>query len=151
MMGAYDDMRADPVAFLRAIIDGDTPYAEYPAYTSDAIRLVINQPPPQGWVCFHCGEAFHDASAARDHFGRDDDAKPACQIKAGAEGSLVRALREAEASAATAWALVHNESGDVMQAYQGAMARHGRAMQAAEELGYERGLADGRAEAKEPA
>ncbi|HEV2747743.1 MAG TPA: hypothetical protein VGW34_10660 [Allosphingosinicella sp.] len=63
----YADMRRDPVGFLRAIIDADTVYADYPAYTADAIRLLVNGEGP--WRCFHCGEVCTTKEAAAEHFG----------------------------------------------------------------------------------
>lgn len=95
------------------------------------------------WTCFHCDETFVDPSEARRHFGADEGATPACQIK-GAEGGLLRALREAEDQAARALALMHDESTEIAKAYASFQSRHGQALIAAEELGYERGLADGR-------
>jgi hypothetical protein len=62
---AYERMKRDPAGFLREIIDGDTPYRDYPSYTSDAIRLLLNH----SWRCFHCDEIFTDKSAAAEHFG----------------------------------------------------------------------------------
>lgn len=63
----YADMRRDPVGFLRAIIDADTTYADFPAYTADAIRLLIDGEGP--WRCFHCGEICVTREAAAEHFG----------------------------------------------------------------------------------
>lgn len=105
----------------------------------------------EAWTCFHCGETFTDRRCAALHFGADEQSAPACRIKAGAEGSLLRALREAEQQAAEAWAALHSESSDFAKAYHRATARHTQALQAAEELGYERGLRDARALATEPA
>lgn len=36
--------------------------------------------PPAGWTCFHCGETFHDAVTAEDHFGSDqyEYVQPGC-------------------------------------------------------------------------
>ena len=99
--------------------------------------------PEHGWTCFHCGETFTTVGAARVHFG-EPNAKPACQIKAGAERGLVMVLREAEAAAARAWSAVHAESTDAVKAYHQAVARHAVQLREAEESGYERGLADGR-------
>lgn len=36
--------------------------------------------PPDGWICFHCGERFRSVNAARDHFGERPSHVPACQI-----------------------------------------------------------------------
>lgn len=101
--------------------------------------------PAHGWTCFHCGETFTQPHAARQHFGYDQGYEPACIIKAGAEKSMVEALRRAEASAAEAWGIVHAESSEGQKAYANAAARHSEQLRLAEELGYERGLRDGKA------
>ncbi len=36
--------------------------------------------PVHGWMCFHCGETFHTENSARNHFGIDPDAIPACKL-----------------------------------------------------------------------
>ena len=36
--------------------------------------------PAHGWTCFHCGETFHSPGGARDHFGFDPAATPACLL-----------------------------------------------------------------------
>lgn len=95
---------------------------------------------PVAWTCFHCGEAFTDKSCAQDHFGRSEDSRPACQIKFGAERSMLSALRKAEDAATEAWHAAHNESTDAAKAYFAQASRHREQLQAAEELGYERGL-----------
>lgn len=97
----------------------------------------------EGWRCFHCGGHFTDESAARLHFGREEGATPACIIK-GADGGLLRALRDAEQQADEAVQMMHNESTDAAKAYHRQRCRHTQALIAAEEAGYERGLADGR-------
>jgi hypothetical protein len=99
------------------------------------------------WRCFHCGDLFTDESCARDHFGPDEGSKPACQIKAGAEGSLVKAIREVERQLEEAWAAIHEESTEAAKAYYNQQTRHYAQLQAAEEAGYERGLVDARTEA----
>lgn len=98
-----------------------------------------------GWRCFHCGEHFTSEQCARLHFGRDEMSEPACIIKAGAEGSLLKALRRAEEAADDAIQAMHAESTEAAKAYHAQRCRHTQALTAAEELGYERGLADGRA------
>lgn len=108
----------------------------------------LRQPKPQavampdGWRCFHCNEVFHDEHSARQHFGATEDREPACQIKLGAERSMLAALRRAEADAADAWFKLQNESGEAAQAYYAQASRHQEQLRAAEELGYERGLRD---------
>lgn len=100
--------------------------------------------PKPTWRCFHCDAVFTDRHDAARHFGRDEGKTPACIIK-GAEGGLLRSLRDAENQADEAIAAMHDESTDIAKAYHRATARHTQALQAAEEAGYEKGLADGRA------
>ena len=52
--------------------------------------------PPDGWVCFHCGERFTTPGGAKDHFGSHPSATAACRIKVGEEMGLLMALRRAE-------------------------------------------------------
>lgn len=101
--------------------------------------------PEHGWTCFHCGETFTTPGSARDHFGFEPSADPACRIKVGAERGLVMELRKAEQAAAEAWAALHSESSDFAKAHYAQAARHSRQIMEAEELGYERGLRDGQA------
>lgn len=96
----------------------------------------------ESWTCFHCGEAFVDRHCAMLHFGSSEDSKAACMIKAGAEGSLLKALREAEDEAQNAYSKMHAESTDIARAYYGAMSRFSKSLTHAEEMGYERGVAD---------
>jgi hypothetical protein len=110
---------------------------------------MIPQPEVQqveAWKCFHCGETFTNEACARRHFGPDEQSVAACVIKAGAEGSILRALRDAEASEAKAWHLLHDECSDFSKAYYAQQSRHNQALIAAEELGYERGIRDLQAE-----
>jgi len=104
------------------------------------------EPAALHWRCFHCDEVFYDTHSAKLHFGMDQCSDPACKIKMGAEGSLVKALRTAENELSDAWAAIHNESTEAAKAYYAQQSRHGEQLRAAEEAGYERGLADGRAE-----
>jgi len=99
----------------------------------------------RSWRCFHCDDVFHDEAAARGHFGPDEESDAACRIKAGAEGSLVNELRRVEGELHSAWRAIHDESTEAAKAYYAQQTRHGEQLTAAEELGYERGLADGRA------
>lgn len=93
------------------------------------------------WRCFHCDEGFTDAREAKLHFGPDLTYRPACHIQA-SHGGLLTALRDAEASAVEAWAAVHSESAEGVQAYRASLARHAVAVRSSEEAGYERGMAD---------
>ena len=96
------------------------------------------------WRCFHCDDVFTERNSAELHFGRDLDCEPACKIKRGAEGSLLRALRNAEYEAADARRAIADECTDSARAYYSQSTRHHQALMAAEEMGYERGLSDGR-------
>lgn len=96
------------------------------------------------WRCFHCDELFSDERCARQHFGRDEGSTPACIIKGG-EGGLLEALRRAEEAADDAIQLMQSESTDAAKAYHSQRCRHSQALIAAEQTGYDRGLADGRA------
>ena len=95
------------------------------------------------WCCFHCDEVFTDERAARAHFGADEEAVPACRLKA-SEGGLLAALRRAEDDAANAWMKIHTETTDAARAYHAQHARHLEQLRIVEEAAYERGLADGR-------
>lgn len=95
------------------------------------------------WRCFHCDEVFTDAQCARLHFGIDESHTPACLI-AGAEGGLLKALRDAEEQADEAIQRMHDESTDAAKAYHRQRTRHTQSLIAAEEAGYEKGLRDGR-------
>lgn len=101
--------------------------------------------PEHGWTCFHCGETFKTPGAARDHFGFEPSADPACKIKIGAERGLVMALRKAERDCEELRRLLHDESCEAYRLYAAQTTRHNAQIMAAEEAGYERGLADGRA------
>lgn len=98
------------------------------------------------WRCFHCDEVFTSAHKARVHFGYDNYSTPACFI-VGAAGSLIEILREAEMKCDEAWSAIHSETLDCHKAMHSQAGRHQSALRAAEELGYERGLRDARAEA----
>ena len=97
--------------------------------------------PTGPWKCFHCDDTFTAWHCARDHFGHDMDATPACQIKAGELG-LVEALRRAEKDAADAWFAIHNESTEAAKAYHAQQTRHRDQMRAVEQAAYDRGIAN---------
>jgi hypothetical protein len=94
-----------------------------------------------GWTCFHCGETFHSEARARDHFGADPQAEPACIIKA--ELGLVVALREAEDQLAR----YRDEDSDKDRELARMAGDHATALRREEEQGYSRGLRDERARA----
>lgn len=95
--------------------------------------------PAQGWACYHCGETFHSNYHARQHFGADPLADPACQIKAGEHG-LVRTIRSLEEQLAR----YRDEDSDKDREFHRISAEHAVALRREEEKGYERGLRDER-------
>lgn len=94
------------------------------------------------WRCFHCDEVFTDRRCAVDHFGAHEGCEPACQIKMGAERSLLTALRRAEGDANEMMQRLQSETTDSAKAYYAQNARHQEQLRAAEELGFERGTAE---------
>ena len=52
--------------------------------------------PPHGWTCFHCGETFRRLALAREHFGHDPGATPACRLSPAHVRSELRRYRAAE-------------------------------------------------------
>lgn len=91
------------------------------------------------WRCFHCGEVFRSRRAAALHFGADQESTVACRIK-DYEGHILVALRRAEDELARYRA----DDSDLMRSIYTMSADHRQALLRAEELGYERGLRDGR-------
>lgn len=100
----------------------------------------LERPKGVGWVCFHCGERFLTPGAAEIHFGASQFTDPACRIKASGEFGLVVALRAAEVELERYRA----EDSDKDRELAAMAANHYRALQAEEEKGYARGLADAR-------
>ena len=47
-------------------------------------------------MCFHCGETFLSLNSARDHFGHDPGATPACQLSPEHVRSELRRYRAVE-------------------------------------------------------
>jgi len=101
--------------------------------------------PKHGITCFHCGETFTTPGGAKNHFGFEPSADPACRIKLGAERGLVMALRKAEAEIAHLQGLLEAESCEAYRLLASTHSRHREQIMDAEELGYARGLTDGRA------
>jgi hypothetical protein len=116
--------------------------------TQPATEQTVLGLPTGPWRCFHCGDVFTAWHCARDHFGHEDGALPACQIKGGEIG-LVAALRAAERDASDAWFALQNESTTTAKAFRAMQGRHQQQLTAMEQLGYERGLADAKAHPEE--
>ena len=53
--------------------------------------------PPDGWVCFHCGERYTTPNAARDHFGFYPKSTPICAIEPARFQAELREYRVLEA------------------------------------------------------
>jgi hypothetical protein len=100
--------------------------------------LSLKQPPEKTWRCFHCDEVFTTAREAASHFGGEEGALTACQIKA-FEFHLVHRIRDLEDQLARYRA----EDSDVMRSIMTLEADHRQALIRAEEQGYARGLRDG--------
>lgn len=156
-----DEVERVAEAILRAQLDwewrpqapfrrADNLHRDYAIYLARAAIAAL-RPAPEQWTCFHCGETFTSRREAESHFGPTEDSIPACKIKGGAEGSMLRALRRAEQDAAEAWFAIHHETTDAARAYHAQASRHQEQLRLAEELGYERGLDDGRAPRPTPA
>lgn len=101
--------------------------------------------PPVYWRCFHCGAEFFKVQErwAREHFGRDESAKPVCLLRIPGEDGLIAALRKAEDELARFRA----EDSDILRAMEQmsvavSAADHRLAVQRAEEEGYAKGLRD---------
>lgn len=93
------------------------------------------------WRCFHCDEVFFSVKWAREHFGADQGATPACQIK-GHEGHLITYIRQLEDDLAQYRA----EDSHVLRAMFSLEVDHRQALIREEEKGYSRGVRDMTAE-----
>lgn len=96
---------------------------------------------PTSWTCFFCGETFTERASAALHFGVDEEQAPACRITA-SEGGLLKVLRETEEALFGATCALHDEGAEGLKAYHAHLSRHAAAVTSAEQIGYERGLAD---------
>ncbi len=125
--------------------DEGWPRVRHEAWAKGPASIACDEvgPEPVRWRCFHCDEAFTASQErwAREHFGRDETAEPVCLIRTSGEGALLSALREAEDQLASYRA----EDGAILKAMWAMQSDHRRALVREEELGYERGLRDGRA------
>jgi hypothetical protein len=89
------------------------------------------------WRCFHCDDVFTREVDAAEHFGSDQGALTACQIK-GHEHLLVSKIREQERVI-----LSHlQETDPLLRAMECMRSEHAQALRRAEELGYGRGVRD---------
>lgn len=90
------------------------------------------------WRCFHCDEVFTDKATAAEHFGHDELCEPACKIDAAEYRRMEDVHRQ------------HlNETDEASRLYYAQQDANRRALVAEEQKGYDRGLADGRAQVAE--
>ena len=137
-----------------AINGYDYSFDESKAVNDKAYRWIIemaeaalaHQAPGEvvGWRCFHCGDYFTSKPKAELHFGMTEFEQPACLLK-GSDLGLLGALRKTEEACRNAHADLHNENGDAIKALYAAQSRFNDAVMQAEQSGYDKGLADGRA------
>lgn len=100
--------------------------------------------PRKQWRCFFCDEVFTSWKFAAKHFGVDESCEAdvvACKLT-GHEGHLVTYIRKLEKEVRR----YMSEDSDVMHSIQSLEASHRTALIRAEEKGYEKGVADMRAQ-----
>lgn len=123
---------------IRDVISG-TPTTPTTAETKPAPTGELSKE----WRCFHCDEVFTDAQAAADHFGVQIDGvadEVACQLTKDEKG-IVAMLRDAHRRL-DQYQMEDNAS---YREFYRLGAEHSTALIKAEEVGYEKGLKDGRA------
>lgn len=89
------------------------------------------------WRCFHCDEVFLSAARAREHFGEDQGALAACQLK-GHENDLIAIIRAQERALAS----YRREDSAVLRAWRSKESENRLAVVHAEETGYGRAVQD---------
>jgi hypothetical protein len=96
------------------------------------------------WRCFFCDEVFTRWKNAAEHFGCDEACEadmPACKLGAH-EGHLVRYIRKLEKEVRR----YMSEDSDVMRSIQTLEADHRQALVRMEQQGYDKGVADMKAQ-----
>lgn len=96
-----------------------------------------------GWTCFHCTETFHTIEDAREHFGNDITDEPGCVLKLRGDDKGLLALVRIQYAELDEY---RQEDQPIMRELYSLGAKHSRELIEAEQFGYDRGLADGRAE-----
>lgn len=91
------------------------------------------------WRCFHCDEVFITKDAAQEHFGLDMLCAPGCCINL-AEYRRMEEVHQQHLS----------ETDEASKTFHAMRSDHHRALIKAEQDGYDKGLADGRALASVP-
>ena len=100
------------------------------------------QGPTTQWRCFHCDETFTDKKLAAEHFGASEIEEAGCKMLAKGEVELLRDYRDMAAR----WQRCVSEDCDASRLYHSMSAKIATAERDAEQKGYDKGLADGRAE-----
>lgn len=134
----------DPDAMVQNFVVGMLGYWTEDGYSFDARA---NPPasessgvPARGeWRCFHCDDVFTNERWAREHFGIDQSATPACKIR-GADGSLLGVIRAQEDELRRLRAELSEENSRLVHAMMAIQSERDRAVRDAEEEGYGRGV-----------
>ena len=87
----------------------------------------------KSWRCFHCDEVFIDIESARVHFGGNGISYPLCQFSQVKIRDMENELRK-----------YREEDTDLHRQIANLHSSHAQALMRSEELGYAKGLADGR-------
>lgn len=96
------------------------------------------------WRCFFCDDVFRRRKDAAEHFGCDDACEadvPACKLAAH-EGHLITYIRKLENELRR----YQTEDSDVMRSIRVLESEQAAALRAAEDRGYDRGVADMKAQ-----
>jgi hypothetical protein len=96
-----------------------------------------------GWRCFHCDEVFTDPKAAANHFGVDHAGNETLCQMAQVDGGIARVI----ADLAEELQRYRSEDNTSYREFYALGADHRAALIKEEQKGYDRGLADARAEA----
>ena len=96
--------------------------------------------PTQEWRCFHCTEVFTDYAAAEEHFGHALTEESGCKLNTTEQG-ILGCYREARKQLDD----YHREDNESYREFYRLGAAHSTALIEAEQKGYDKGLADGRA------
>lgn len=108
-----------------------------------SVEAVHARPEQKTWRCFHCEQVFVTEHSARQHFGSNEDRQPACILAS--DTTLLELYRRVEDELAELrWRMLEEDT-EAAKAHYGHRARHATALRAAEESGYAKGLADGKA------
>jgi Protein of unknown function (DUF551) len=104
--------------------------AELASAREEKERISKIQADGGGWRCYHCGELFIDAEAARDHFGSDEfetGQEPGCiSPLRGDEKAQIKAVRDAEeyARQCQAESAENDEAEGLLESYRADLRRY---------------------------